>query len=346
MLESNQLVLCYDKHLKLCCQKVDGVESEILSSHPYTLLSALSEGFFTDITLIASNGEKFLVHKTILCCFFADVFTCDKIPPFLTHLSSDVLRGLLHYLYTCSLPSDISEDTAKELIRISQQNGSNVGNLGELCDEFLEATAVKNRIRSLMNELHSILECILQMSESLATSLRHNNSPSKIIDATKMALRQLAIGILKVVLLCDIFTKHKSDLSREERQEIIQHCRKRLPCFVELVEKFLTILQATLSGFSTSMKEEVALSLIPEIEKMWLTSTELGSDAHTALETITQKADKDHKKKTHLPKMATSLSRTLRNVSILSVHVSGMRSNLHSWWDCLSAVATTRGAKP
>ena len=49
-------------------------------------------------------------------------------------------------------------------------------------------------IRSLMNELHSILECILQMSESLAASLRHNNSPSKIIDATKMALRQLAIG--------------------------------------------------------------------------------------------------------------------------------------------------------
>jgi len=42
------------------------------------------------------------------------------------------------------LPSDISEDTAKELIRISQQNGSNIGNLGELCDEFLEATAVKN----------------------------------------------------------------------------------------------------------------------------------------------------------------------------------------------------------
>ena len=49
---------------------------------------------------------------------------------------------------------------------------------------------------------------------------------------------------------------------------------------------------------------------------MWLLSTELGSDAHIALETITRKADKDHKKKTHLPKVTTSLSRTLRNVSI------------------------------
>ena len=35
------------------------------------------------------------------------------------------------------------------------------------------------------------------------------------------------LGILKFTLLCDIFTKHKSDLSREERQEIIQHSRKR-----------------------------------------------------------------------------------------------------------------------
>ena len=52
---------------------------------------------------------------------------------------------------------------------------------------------------------------------------------------------------------------------------------------------------------------------------MWLTSTELGGNALDALENITKKADKDHKKKTHLPKMATSLSRTLRNVREFSV---------------------------
>ena len=44
-------------------------------------------------------------------------------------------------------------------------------------------------------------------------------------------------GILKFVLLCDVFTKHKSDLSREERQEIIQHCRKRC----EILETVLNI---------------------------------------------------------------------------------------------------------
>ena len=58
---------------------------------------------------------------------------------------------------------------------------------------------------------------------------------------------------------------------------------------------------------------------------MWLTSTELGGNALDALENITKKADKDHKKKTHLPKMATSLSRTLRNVSEFSVIKEGRK---------------------
>lgn len=42
------------------------------------------------------------------------------------------------------MPSNISEDTAKELLKISQQYGNSFGNLVELCTEFLDATAVKN----------------------------------------------------------------------------------------------------------------------------------------------------------------------------------------------------------
>lgn len=52
-----------------------------------------------------------------------------------------------------------------------------------------------------------------------------------------------------------------------------------------------------------------------QIEKMWFISTQLGDKAQASLDTITQREDKNHKKKMHLPKMATSLSRALRNVS-------------------------------
>lgn len=37
------------------------MDSENVSPHRYTLLPALKEGFFTDITFIASNGEKVII---------------------------------------------------------------------------------------------------------------------------------------------------------------------------------------------------------------------------------------------------------------------------------------------
>ena len=39
----------------------------------------------------------------------------------------------------------------------------------------------------------------------------------------------------------------------------------RLPYFVELVGKFLSIVQSALSGLSNSEKEEIALYLKPEV---------------------------------------------------------------------------------
>lgn len=43
------------------------MDSENLSAHPYSLLPALKEGFFADITFIASNSEKvFILSITLL----------------------------------------------------------------------------------------------------------------------------------------------------------------------------------------------------------------------------------------------------------------------------------------
>ena len=47
------------------------VDSENLSSHPYTLLPALKESFFSDITFTASNGEKVINASLIMfCCYY------------------------------------------------------------------------------------------------------------------------------------------------------------------------------------------------------------------------------------------------------------------------------------
>ena len=65
-------------------------------------------------------------------------------------------------------------------------------------------------IRGLVSDLYSLMEYILQMAESLTIGLRHDSTsnqtansghmqrikPSKVADVTKVALRQLAIGII------------------------------------------------------------------------------------------------------------------------------------------------------
>lgn len=70
-------------------------------------------------------------------------------------------------------------------------------------------------IRGLVSDLYSLMEYILQMAESLTAGLRHNSTtnqtgssghmhriePSKVADVTKMALRQLAIGIMIDLML-------------------------------------------------------------------------------------------------------------------------------------------------
>ena len=48
-------------------------QSENLFSLPYTLLPALNEGFFTDITFTASNGEKVFSSIKNLMSFLANV---------------------------------------------------------------------------------------------------------------------------------------------------------------------------------------------------------------------------------------------------------------------------------
>ena len=109
--------------------------------------------FIKQCTFYALFVFQFQAHKTIISCFFPDIYTWDKIPSFLDSLPSDVLHALLHYLYTCSLPSNISDETARQLLRIVQLSGRDIGNLEELCTEFLEATAVKNSKSNSKNYL-------------------------------------------------------------------------------------------------------------------------------------------------------------------------------------------------
>jgi len=80
---------------------------------------------------------------------------------------------------------------------------------------FISSCIFLAGIGGLISDLYCLMEYILQMAESLTTGLRHNATtnqtangghmhriePSKVADVTKMALRQLAIGIMIALIL-------------------------------------------------------------------------------------------------------------------------------------------------
>lgn len=70
---------------------------------------------------------------------------------------------------------------------------------------------------------------------------------------------------MKLLLLCDLFTKRRNELSREERHEIIRYAKSRLPIFLMQLQRFLQALKNTFSSMSAAQRLEVATFLVPEV---------------------------------------------------------------------------------
>lgn len=76
---------------------------------------------------------------------------------------------------------------------------------------------------------------------------------------------QVVVVGAKLLLLCDLFTKRKNELSREERHEIIRYAKSRLPIFMTQLQKFLHAVKVTFSSMTAQHRNEVAEYLVPEV---------------------------------------------------------------------------------
>jgi hypothetical protein len=74
---------------------------------------------------------------------------------------------------------------------------------------------------------------------------------------------------VKLLLLCDLFTKRKAELSREEHHEIIRYAKSRLPVFMSQLHRFLQGVKSTFSSMSPGQRQEVATYLVPEVSSKY-----------------------------------------------------------------------------
>jgi hypothetical protein len=80
-------------------------------------------------------------------------------------------------------------------------------------------------------------------------------------------LEYFSAGI-KLVMLCELFTKRKSELSKEESHEIVRYAKSRLPVFLNQLCRTLHGLKAIFNSMSTSQRNELATYLVPEVRTL------------------------------------------------------------------------------
>lgn len=69
----------------------------------------------------------------------------------------------------------------------------------------------------------------------------------------------------RFVQLCVIFTKHRTDLTPEERKEVVTFFRSRLPVFVSQVYRLLKCFRNVIGGLSASQNFVLANYIVPEV---------------------------------------------------------------------------------
>ncbi|KXJ07762.1 uncharacterized protein LOC110250055 [Exaiptasia diaphana] len=317
----DQIILKSGKSLKLNCSRV--IEETVVLLPRFSLLGALNEGYFSDLKITASNGEEFNVHRTILSCL-CPMEDWSKVPHYMKNLPSDVLRLFLHYLYTGSLPDNPSESTVKGILRVAE-NVPCFKELVKLCTDFLEATAVITRITNLLNDIEKSMENVLSTLNNLC-SLSHDGmmrlslstEPSQVFEVSKIVAQQVAVVSLKFVLLCDIFSKRKTELTRQERHGLIKSIRDRIPVYAKKMHCLLVLCQDCLVMMNITQKKDIATYFAPKIETFLKTLSEIG--LIETLDHIVEKEENDQKSSPH-SSFSGKLSRTLKK----AVHIRELK---------------------
>ncbi|KAL4239206.1 hypothetical protein ACF0H5_000023 [Mactra antiquata] len=316
------MLLTYERCCMLQCQKVSSPDPK--DDVPYSFLGALDESYFHDVVITAENGKEFKVHSTVLG-LSTPAIDWTKSHTMLTGLPEDVLHSTLHYMYAESLPSGMSEDTARNCVKMM----SKVPELGafvQLCDTFLENTALKQQITSLVTDMHSSASRIIDMfsgacSSDSSTPSQQNPSdivknPAKLCYIIQQCLREAAVAFSKLLVLCDLFSRRKSELSREERHEIIKYAKSRIPIFCKQWDQFLEVCKTHLSSLSYHERREIASYLVPEIETALDVFTTYIIDSKAVLEKIISGSESEKSEKSEKSKkgnVGDMLGKTLKN---------------------------------
>ncbi|XP_025114825.1 uncharacterized protein LOC112576505 isoform X1 [Pomacea canaliculata] len=299
------MLLTYEKCCMLQCQKISS--NEPTGDLPYTYVSALEQGFFSDLSIKAESGKEFLVHSVILRMSLPEMDWLSNPPP-LTGLPEEVLQTMLHYLYCECLPPGLTETTAKACVKtLGKVQG--FAQFSHLCETFLKNTMLKQQIQTLISEMHNCFDRIIELfsgranlnnpESPISTEANIWNNPAKLCYTVRQGLKEAAIASAKLLLLCDLFSKRKCELSRQERHEIMKQAKSRMPVFLKQLHKFLVVLKQHSQTLTAHQRYDFASYLVPEIEVILDTVSRFAVETKVALEQVISSSNAEQSHNEH-----------------------------------------------
>ncbi|XP_059480539.1 uncharacterized protein LOC132199661 [Neocloeon triangulifer] len=332
----------------LYCQRLTVSQPKAPTDFPFSLLSALNEGFFSDVTIEAENHKTFQAHSCILMIGSPELEwqswlekreqatnasdATAPAPP-LSGLPEDVLATVLHYIYSLSLPLDLSEETA---LRCIESVGTLPGfhPLASKCQAYLNNMTLRNKIMALIGEMHSSLETVINYFSSKASPGNYGaaenlgSNPARLCNTLKQSTREFFVVLIKLVMFCELFNKEKADLSTDDQHEIISFAKSYLPIFLSQLSQILQGLKAVFNAMSASQRNELAMYLVLEIDNHFEVILTVAEEIKSAIEQIiiTLMSPTENNQKNNLEGVESIggvLQRTLKNRElsrIRSVH--------------------------
>jgi len=271
----------------LNCQNVRKLaENKIDTS--FHFLPALENGDFQDFFIQSRSGKEFPVHKTILR---AQKINIDErfLKSVFDGFSDDVTQTLLHFIYSQSLPDNLSIFTANQVIEFAR-NQPNFNQLGKLCENFIKNSNFQSELVALVREMHDALNQTILMfggkafddqgkeingrNRSLGRSLVTN--PAKLCSVIKQAFTNFLLVALKIVQFCDKFVKFRSNLSRQDLNAVFLFAKAQLPLFFNQIIELYKALKHATSELDAGLRYDIASYIIPEIEELMSSITMFG----------------------------------------------------------------------
>lgn len=242
----------------------------------FSLKDALEDGFFSDLTVHSSDGVSFPVHRTVLVSS-SPRGSYREWEVLLSGFKATLIKTILEYLYTDSLPVNLSLSLAKELCAAISLKPK-LSRLCDLCRAFIESNNLKQRLMGFVDDLQSSLELAKRIVESTEMA-----NPVKVTYAIKQLAKEAAAGAAKVCLMCELYTRNKKEMSKKEKHEVLEYVRGRVVVFVDLLNELIETALSNFTQLTGGQKMEVATYIIPEVERIWDMLNTTSKEVETAM---------------------------------------------------------------